>query len=613
MRMDFSDWSQHQGLKNWIKEVADLCQPKSVRLCDGSDAEYKKLCELLVDQNIFVRLNEQIRHSSYWCASSPSDVARIEERTFICSEKKEDAGPTNNWSDPKEMKATLKKLFHGCMEGREMYVVPFSMGPYGSELSVIGVEITDSPYVVVNMQLMTRMGKKALEVLGDHGNFIPCLHSVGKPLKEGEFDESWPCSETKYIVHFPEEKSIWSYGSGYGGNALLGKKCLALRIASVKAKEEGWLAEHMLILGLTNPQGEKIYVVAAFPSACGKTNLAMLSPALEGWKIECVGDDIAWMKFGFDGRLYAINPENGFFGVAPGTSLKSNPNAMKTIEKNTIFTNVGLTSEGDVWWEGMGELPQEEMISWKKEPWNKKIAEDKKETASHGNARFTVSARQCPIISQEFDNPNGVPISAIIFGGRRAFLEPLVYEAFDWNHGTFLGATLSSEMTAAAKGVIGQLRNDPFAMLPFCGYHMGDYFAHWIKMGENRDHLPKIFHVNWFKKDHQGKFLWPGFGDNIRVLKWIFSRVKGEISAEKTAIGLFPKKSDLDLDGLNLSQEELDQLLAVDPQQWLEEVGRIKSYFDKFGKHLPNELNEELTQLSERLSDVNAIGSTKGI
>lgn len=612
MHIDFSNWSQHEGLKSWIQEVAELCQPKSIRLCDGSDKEFKELCELLVEQNIFVRLNDQIRPSSYWCASSASDVARVEERTFICSAKKEDAGPTNNWHDPKEMKATLKRLFKGCMQGREMYVVPFSMGPYGSDLSLIGVEITDSPYVVVNMQLMTRMGTQALEVLGSQGEFVPCLHSVGKPLKEGEVDESWPCSETKYIVHFPEEKSIWSYGSGYGGNALLGKKCLALRIASVKAKEEGWLAEHMLILGLTNEEGEKIYVAAAFPSACGKTNLAMLSPALEGWKIECVGDDIAWMRFGSDGRLYAINPENGFFGVAPGTSMKSNPNAMKTIEKNTIFTNVGLTSEGDVWWEGMSEPPEEGMISWKKEPWSKKLAEEKKETASHANARFTVSARQCPIVSQEFDNPNGVPISAIIFGGRRAFLEPLVYESFDWNHGTFLGATLSSEMTAAAKGVIGQLRNDPFAMLPFCGYNMGDYFAHWIKMGENRDHLPKIFHVNWFKKDQQGKFIWPGFGDNVRVLKWIFSRVKGRVSAEKTAIGLFPKKEDLDLVGLNLAQEELDQLLTVDPQQWLEEVGRIKSYFAKFGEHLPNELNEELKQLSERLSDVNAVSSTKG-
>jgi len=612
MHIDFSNWSQHEGLKSWIQEVVDLCQPKSIRLCDGSDKEFKELCELLVNQNIFVPLNHQIRPSSYWCASSASDVARVEERTFICSAKKEDAGPTNNWHDPKEMKATLKGLFKGCMQGREMYVVPFSMGPYGSDLSLIGVEITDSPYVVVNMQLMTRMGTLALEVLGSQGEFVPCLHSVGKPLKEEEVDEGWPCSDTKYIVHFPEEKSIWSYGSGYGGNALLGKKCLALRIASVKAKEEGWLAEHMLILGLTNEEGEKIYVAAAFPSACGKTNLAMLSPALQGWKIECVGDDIAWMRFGSDGRLYAINPENGFFGVAPGTSMKSNPNAMKTIEKNAIFTNVGLTAEGDVWWEGMGEPPEEEMISWKKEPWSKAIAEKTKETASHANARFTVSARQCPIVSQDFDNPKGVPISAIIFGGRRAFLEPLVYESFDWNHGTFLGATLSSEMTAAAKGVIGQLRNDPFAMLPFCGYNMGDYFAHWIKMGENRDHLPKIFHVNWFKKDQQGKFIWPGFGDNVRVLKWIFSRVKQRVSAEKTAIGLFPKKEDLDLVGLNLAQEELDQLLTVDPQQWLEEVGRIKSYFAKFGEHLPNELSEELKQLSERLSDVNAISSTKG-
>ena len=604
MKIDFIHWSENRKLINWITEIANLCLPKSIHLCDGSEKENQDLCNLLVDTHIFTKLNPQIREESFLARSDPSDVARVEERTFICSEKKEDAGITNNWADPIEMKKTLKTLFTGCMEGRTLYVVPFSMGPFGSKLSMIGVEITDSPYVVVNMYKMTRMGKKALEVLGEHGDFIPCVHSVGAPLKASQKEMTWPCSETKYIVHFPQESSIWSYGSGYGGNALLGKKCLALRIASAKAKEQGWLAEHMLILGLTSPEGVKKYIAAAFPSSCGKTNLAMLTPTLPGWKIDCVGDDIAWMRFGEDGRLYAINPEKGFFGVAPGTSEKSNPIAMETIKKNTIFTNVALTSDGDVWWEGMSRTPPENLISWKGERW----CPSSKEPSSHPNARFTVEASQCPILSDRFDDPKGVPISAIIFGGRRASLEPLVYEAFSWNHGTFLGASLSSEMTAAAKGEIGKLRHDPFAMLPFCGYNMAHYFKHWIEIGEKASSklLPKIFHVNWFRKSKEGEFLWPGFGENSRVLKWIFQRISEEVKGKVSPLGIIPEEGELDLSGLDLSLDVFRSLFDINDEKWQEEIDELKKYFRQFGDDLPKEIDEELQGLEKRISDLYA-------
>ncbi len=602
MSIDFSNWSNHKNLQNWILEMKNLCKPESVHLCDGSKQEFDTFCKRLEDEGVFKRLNPEKRPGSFWCVSDSNDVARVEDRTFICSEKEVDAGPTNHWCDPKEMKQTLLKVFDGCMEGREMYVIPFCMGPIGSKLSIIGVEITDSLYVAVNMFIMTRMGQKALEFLGQSGEFVPCMHSVGVPLEKGEKGPSWPCQPTdkKYIVHFPQEKSIWSYGSGYGGNALLGKKCLALRIASVLAKENGWLAEHMLILGLTSPEGEKKYIAASFPSACGKTNLAMITPTLPGWKVDCVGDDIAWMKFGKDGKLYAINPENGYFGVAPGTSMQSNPNAMKTIAKNTIFTNVALTDDGDVWWEGMTKETPEHLLSWTNKSWDK----GSQEKAAHPNSRFTTPAKQCPIVSQEMDNPEGVPISAIIFGGRRASLEPLVYEAFDWNHGTFLGAALSSEMTAAAKGTIGKLRHDPFAMLPFCGYNMGDYFKHWIEMGQQSDasNLPKIFHVNWFIKDENEKFIWPGFGENSRILKWIFQRCDHKIESLDTPLGKCPKVEDLDLNGLNLSKETLEKLFHIDKSGWEEEIKGIEEYFSKFKDHLPNEIKDQLENLRKRLN-----------
>lgn len=580
------------NLDKWIAEMAQLCTPKEIHLCDGSQKEYEEMCQRLVDDGVFVSLKK--RPGSFWCHSDPEDVARVEGRTFICSKNEEDAGPTNNWYDPTEMKKRLRTLFSGCMKGRTMYVIPYCMGPLDSKLSLVGVEITDSPYVVVNMHIMTRMGEKALAMLKKGWDFVPGVHSVGIPLLNCERGPKWPCRPNdRYIVHFPEERSIWSFGSGYGGNALLGKKCLALRIASCIARDEGWLAEHMLILGLTSPEGKKKYICAAFPSACGKTNMAMITPTIPGWKVETVGDDIAWMRIGKDGRLYAINPEAGYFGVAPGTSLDSNPNAMRTIEKNALFTNVALTDDGDVWWEGMGVDAPETLTDWHGKRWKKGSADK----AAHPNSRFTVSASQCPVVSPEMNNPEGVPISAIIFGGRRENVEPLVYEALSWQHGTFLGAAVSSEMTAAAAGTLGELRHDPFAMLPFCGYNMGDYFAHWLSMEKEGTKLPKIFHVNWFRKNADGNFLWPGFGDNSRVLKWIFERCDDAVTARETPIGYLPKKEDLDLSGLNIS----DELLAVDREKWLSEVQEMRKYFTKFGKHLPKGIEQEIDALENRL------------
>lgn len=572
----------------WVDEIAALCRPAHVHFCDGSDEEYHTIAAQMVSKGTLVPLK---RPGSFWCHSHPDDVARVEESTFICSKHKIDAGPTNNWLDPAEMHQRLQQLFAGCMEGRTLYVIPYCMGPLGSPSSKIGIEITDSPYVVLNMKLMTRMGKKVLSHLKD--SFVPGVHSVGVPLKPGQKDLAWPCNpHNRVIAHFPEERSIWSFGSGYGGNALLGKKCLALRIASVLGRDEGWLAEHMLILGLTNPKGEKKYIAASFPSACGKTNLAMLTPTLPGWKVECVGDDIAWMRFGPDGRLYAINPEAGYFGVAPGTSMKTNPNAMRTITHNTIFTNVALTPDKDIWWEGIDTPPPPGLISWLGESWDPASGKP----AAHPNSRFTVSAKQCPIYSPEADDPKGVPISAIIFGGRRNSVVPLVLESFSWQHGVFLGASVSSEMTAAAKGEIGKLRHDPFAMLPFCGYNMGDYFAHWLEMGKRSSHLPRIYYVNWFRKDEQGKFLWPGFGENSRVLKWIFERTSNQATAEKTPIGYLPET--LDLTGLHV---DLKRLLSVDSESWLKETQELATYFKLFGERMPKPLLEELNQLSQRL------------
>lgn len=578
---------KHARLAAWIKDMEKICQPDSVQLCDGSQEEHDAVCQELVDAGVFVPLSK--RPKSYWCRSDPEDVARVEDRTFICSLREEDAGPTNNWEEPKKMKQTLIGLFKGCMKGRKMYVIPFSMGPFGSSLSVIGVQITDSPYVVANTFIMTRMGKKALEVLGVDGDFVPCLHSVGVPLEKGEKDSFWPCrAGSKYIVHFPEEREIWSYGSGYGGNALLGKKCLALRIASAKGRDEKWMAEHMLIVGVTNPEGKKRFFVAAFPSACGKTNLAMLQSPLPGWKVECVGDDIAWMKIGPDGRLYAINPENGFFGVAPGTSYDSNPNAMESMKSNSIFTNVALTDDCDVWWEGMSETPPSHLTDWKGRDWTP----DAKEKAAHPNSRFTAPAKQCPVIDPAFKDVNGVPISGIIFGGRRESVVPLVIESLSWQHGTFLGTSLSSEMTAAAAGKIGALRHDPFAMLPFCGYNMGDYFGHWLEMGELLgSKAPKIYHVNWFRKGKDGKFLWPGFGENIHVLKWIFERCEGTGEAIDSPVGLLPKNFDAP-----------KELFEIDPSLWKEEVKGLREYYKLFGGHLPEGILEELNNLEKRIS-----------